>query len=544
MAIYFGRELEVHELTALIHAHRLTLLYGASGVGKTSLLLAGAGPRLGRATPAYTTIYARALEDLALAIRRSLRMLLPEAALPNDGPLVDLLAVAIRAIGQPIVIVLDQFEEFFIRLSPQFRAAFITELVALYELRELQVKLVLSLREDWLAAVHKIEQRIPEIFRTKLRVLPLTRTQAQQAIVGPLARLRVSYESALLERLLSDLTDSASGEVLPPQLQLVCTALYRRLGPGERTISLASYEQLGAARGVLQQYLDDELARLSRDDRALARGVLGELVTSQGTKAVKGLGELARGLDVGSERLLPVLELLVRARLLRVIERDDDGRSYELAHEYLIREIELAADAKQRKQAEELIRQEVENWQRFGTLLAADKLALINDLRAALRLSPAAQELLLRSALEVGDEVPYWLERVDDPAQRAAVLADKARTRVAAVRRRAAAVLGSQDVPASLDPLLALARRDSDGTVRAAAQAALPQLSTQRPALIERLQATLAETERTVRQAALETLARLPIRSLPGGLRGPVLATRLRIGTARPAWPRRPVELW
>ena len=75
-------------------------------------------------------------------------------------------------------------------------------------------------------------------------------------------------------------------------------------------------------------------------------------------------------------------------------------------------------------------------WAVFGTLLAADKLALINDSRAVLRLSPDAQELLLRSSLEIGDEVDYWLSRMADPAQRASVLADKARTRAAGVRRR------------------------------------------------------------------------------------------------------------
>ena len=176
---------------------------------------------------------------------------------------------------------------------------------------------------------------------------------------------------------------------------------------------------------MLQQYLDDELARLSRDERALARGSLAELVTSQGTKAVKKIDELALALDVKADALAPVLETLVRARLLRPLEREDGVLAYELAHEYLIREIELGADAKQRKQAEELVRQEVDNWRRFGTLLGADKLALINESRAVLRLAPEAQELLLRSAIEVGDEIPYWLDRVEGPAQRARVLADR-----------------------------------------------------------------------------------------------------------------------
>ena len=40
-AFFFGREAEKRIITANLRAARLTLVYGASGVGKTSLLLAG-----------------------------------------------------------------------------------------------------------------------------------------------------------------------------------------------------------------------------------------------------------------------------------------------------------------------------------------------------------------------------------------------------------------------------------------------------------------------------------------------------------------------
>lgn len=387
-AIYFGRERDILTLSSLIHAHRLVLLYGASGVGKTSLLLAGAAPRLAQQNQPYETIYARALEDPALAIRRAVARRIPDAALPQDGPLVDFLAAATRACGRPLVLVLDQFEEFFIRLSPQFRAAFTAELGAICDAPDLPIKVVLSLREDWLASINELERRIPEVFRNRMRVLPLSRIQASQAITAPIEQLGVSYEPALVEQLLNDLAGSANAEIMPPQLQLVCSALYRRLPIGERTITLAGYTQIGGARGVLQQYLDDELIRLSRDDRALARALLTELVTSQGTKAVRSAAELALALDTTPTTLTPVLDRLIGARLLRAIEREDGVPAYELAHEYLIREIELEADTKTRKQAEELIRQEVDNWQRYSTLLAADKLALINDVRVVLRLGP------------------------------------------------------------------------------------------------------------------------------------------------------------
>jgi hypothetical protein len=282
-AIFFGRQQETQTLSALIHAHRLVLLHGASGAGKTSLLLAGVVPRLEQAEPPYETIYIRALEDPTLVIRRVIRRRLSKADLSPDGSLTDFLYAATQAFGRTLVIILDQFEEFFIRLSKQFRAAFIAELAELYDARDVPVKVVLSLREDWLASVNEIEQRIPEVFRTRMRLSPLARDQAHQAITAPVERLGVRYEPDLVEQLLDDLVGSEDAAVMPPQLQLVCSALYDQLEADAQLISLVAYERLGGARGVLQQYLTDELTRLVREERLLAHAILEELVTSQGT---------------------------------------------------------------------------------------------------------------------------------------------------------------------------------------------------------------------------------------------------------------------
>ena len=77
-------------------------------------------------------------------------------------------------------------------------------------------------------------------------------TSAAEAITAPAARLGVGYEPDLVDCLLDDLGGGAAA-VMPPQLQLVCSALYDGLGPDERQITLAAYEGLGGARGVLQQ---------------------------------------------------------------------------------------------------------------------------------------------------------------------------------------------------------------------------------------------------------------------------------------------------
>lgn len=118
---FFGRDYEIQQLTSLVHAHRLILLYGASGTGKTSLLLAGLTPRLVHSDTPHKTVYVRALQDPAQVIRNSITRQVSDRTLPADGSLVEFLAQATSALNAPLVVILDQFEEFFIRRSPLYQ---------------------------------------------------------------------------------------------------------------------------------------------------------------------------------------------------------------------------------------------------------------------------------------------------------------------------------------------------------------------------------------------------------------------------------------
>jgi HEAT repeat protein len=531
-ALFFGRKEEIEELTALIHAHRLVLLYGASGVGKTSLLQAGVIPRLEDADPGYTVINVRALIDPADAIRADLHRRLPDAELPAaDMPLVDCLAAAVCTIDRPLIVIIDQFEEFFIRLSPEFRAAFIDDLGRLCDARDLRVKVVLSLREDYLARVSEIEERIPEIFQTKLRLLPLNREQARAAVVHPVETLGYTYAPALVERLLDDLTREG---VMPPQLQLVCGALFhhgRKIG--QRTLTLDLYKELGGAQGVLRGYLDQELRRFPPEEQTLARDLLEELVTSERTKKVETIAELATSLAVQPAKLNRIIEKLVRARLLHPVERTGKSTrmpAYELAHEYLIAEIALNPDVIARKEAEEIINQELDNYRRFGISLSLEKLLLINDVREDLRLNTDAQELILRGAIKHEVDIMYWLKRMEDPERRESVLRETVSSQSVQLRRQVVTILETLGDANSLEMLIELAVSDPHDEVRSAAQSSLRSLNKEKHKItVPQLVAIAAGPNSTKAKRALESLSYLPLQDLSPGLRAKALVTRLQL---------------
>jgi hypothetical protein len=466
-AIFFGRAAESHRLTALIHAHRLVLLYGTSGTGKTSLLLAGAVPRLAQSEPPYEVLFLRALAEPRQALQQALARRYPQLDLPPDGPLLESVARVTTNLARPLIIILDQFEEFFIRHSSQTRQVFITELAALYEGRDLPVKLVLSLREDWLAGLSELESQLPEVYRIKMRLLPFSAEQARQAITAPLAPFGIQYEAALLERLLADLSaetqDNLGGAepatVLPPQLQLVCNALYERVHKNQaQTITLADYEAIGQAQGILQRYLEGALLEYASQERTVAKTILMALVTSQGPKQWVETEQLAR--QVGSN--LTVLESVL-GRLLgqRLIRRLAFGQAYELAHDVLAPSIATWFDETGRRlqQARELLRRELTDWQESAVLLSESKFQRIGAVREELNLDQAELNFLLRAAILYDQDVPYWLSRHPDLAGQIRILLEMLHHHSALARLTAARYLASPPQPevASTQPEVASA---------------------------------------------------------------------------------------
>jgi len=257
-----------------------------------------------------------------------------------------------------------------------------------------------------------------------------------------------------------------------PHLQIICTRLYDTLAADETTITLAAYERLGRAEGVLGSYLHDVLDRLPGQGGAIARAVLKDLVGSQATSRALSRDALAARVEAQGSELDDLLARLVDARLLWREETAGDI-VYELAHEYLVEEIGGWIDPADLafKRLEELLAREVANWRVHGTLIPRDRLELLYRQRERFRgLDGETWTCILRSALHADLAVEDWarfagetgdqviLASVDDPAAR--------------IRRRAARATGQLGMADAIDPLIA-ALQDEDHTVREAAHRCL-----------------------------------------------------------------------
>ncbi len=453
--IFCGRDTESQIVTRLALSHRLLTLFGPSGAGKTSLLLAGVLPRL--AAEGYRHVYVRALDDPLPALRRAVAERAGRADEPPETALRDFLH-ALLAPEDKLVIILDQFEEFFLRVGSRRREEFLAQLAAALTNPSREVRVIFSLREDYLPHLDEARPLLPDIFGNSYRLITLERANARVAITEPAVRAGLTVEAALVDTLVGaegqgrkqagDLVEK-DGHVPPAALQIVLDRLYRQAmpaghDPGDSpppglSLTLAAYQAithkasdgagartLRGAEAILAGYVDEGLAHLARlpgADPILGEAILKVMVTSQATKAALSQAELMDGLaetglidaaDPADRRLVERTRLgLERVRLVRSFTRDDLAL-YEPAHDHLAAAIARRMDAAElgAKLAREMLRREMDNWRGSGLLIRPEILALIHEQRDSLqRLKPDELELLFRSALRAGYEVSYWFER-------------------------------------------------------------------------------------------------------------------------------------
>ena len=424
-ALFFGRNQAIGDLRQHLERGRLTILQAESGAGKTSLLRAGLSPHLlaNGHLPVYLRPYSPH-QPPALAIKRTflpnLRQQVFEGSETSQvyteltqTPLRDFLRQVTAVLGpaSTVCLLLDQFEECFTLLPDADRTAFVAELADCLDDEALNARWVLALRSEFFGDLATFRPYIRSPFENYYRLNRLRPAEALAAIIAPAGRQKIEYEPGLLDALLADMAGDG-GQVAPPQLQLVCSALYGLLrerqadNPGlPPVLTLDMYRHSGRAQGILGGHLHRVLTQtLTPPERDLARRLLIALVSSDQRRLRRTRSDLAAELAVylvAGQSLNDLLErLVVEGRLLNVDEDElTDEPAYELAHDYLLAEIQLSPEEQLRKAAGELLKQAVNAFKRHydngrPLLLGKEQFDLINSQREFLHLDADAEKLL------------------------------------------------------------------------------------------------------------------------------------------------------
>ena len=412
---FLGRGDEIDELYRRVKTNELTICFGRSGLGKTSLLLAGLFPRLRES--GYFPIYIRmgyaegstslSPQVLSQTIKAAQDNQVDIPNLNNEKTDETLWEYFHRAefwssgfkLLTP-VIVFDQFEELFtlIHQSDTRRAAFIEQLSDLIENRiprsiaktladmeeqpysfdQQPYRVVLSLREDFLPDLETLRRFIPSLAKNRMRILPMN-GQAAYKVVTQIEG-RVSNEIATdIVRFVANADQQQPLEDLtvePVLLSIFCRELNNaRIADGLTTIT----RDLLKSRSdeILNDFYDNTLAGYN-NEHDVRRFIEERLLTGSGRRNPIALEDALTD-DANIDELC--ITKLIDDRLIRRDERD--GVWLELTHDLLTdairdsRDKRRAAENQQRK-----IELEEENQRQADNLKTARRLVALLTLLA------------------------------------------------------------------------------------------------------------------------------------------------------------------
>lgn len=295
--VFFGRGREIRDLYEAVtqpDAAPIGLLFGATGVGKSSLLAAGLAPRL-EAT--HEVVYLR--RDGALGLAGTLNRAFGEQ---GDWRARE------QATGKPLVVILDQAEEAWTRPRAGGKeldelAAALTALFALREKRP-RGRLILGFRKEWLAEMLRLVDGhgLP---RFRVEVPHLDQDAVAEAVAGPTGteRLRQHYrleiEPELPDLIADDLLED-SGAAIAPALQILLTKMWTlasQESPGAPRFTVELYRRLKREGILLDDFVGEQLDGLRAwrpelVDSGLVLDLLGHHTTALGTAQTRSRTEV------------------------------------------------------------------------------------------------------------------------------------------------------------------------------------------------------------------------------------------------------------
>lgn len=358
---FYGRDADCEILVDKLLANRLTLLFAASGVGKSSLLNAAVLPRLKDPLGEnLSVVYHNDWVQKPLALlHTAIREAVPAAKeAPADHTLAELLSFCTLFTRHPFVVVLDQFEEFFrYQRGKDDFDLIIQQITALVINPDIPVSIVISMREDFALELNAFKPKLPILlFENFYRLERMKQAAARDAIVRPAELFGYSYEPALLERLIHDLSSHSRQQIRlphlsntkddeyvePAYLQIVCSYLWElNKNDPERCIRLASYKKSGGSNGIVQRFLDDVQESFSIAEKGLASKAFDYLVAQGGVKMAYPAHVLAKILNVEEAKLTRVLDKLANEKIRILRSQPREGVIwYELYHDMFSPSIE------------------------------------------------------------------------------------------------------------------------------------------------------------------------------------------------------------
>ena len=362
--LFFGRDKLIARLFDAVNRSSLSLVLGASGSGKSSVVRSGLIPELARSLESHAfydfifTPYQDPFDSLYRCLlngEKDYSFSKAEAAIALEGQ-IDTLPKTISKLkkdNERWLIFVDQFEEIFtVCDDSDKRQNFISSVVRLAKSRNNLVTVVLAMRSDFLEQLSFYPYLGNIVNKNNIHlVTEMYPDELRQAIEQPAAKHGVVFEEGLVKQIIQEV-EGQKGYL--PLLQHTLNLLWeseRRTLEGDRTLKKKSYAALGGVRGALQQQVDNIYNNLEESEKVSTRQIFLKLLsiveTDFGSKAVS---RRAYRNEFSGELIERNLNRLVEEKLLvsgtehpalnglDLVNGDDlrESATVEVAHEILL----------------------------------------------------------------------------------------------------------------------------------------------------------------------------------------------------------------
>ncbi|MEP7107388.1 MAG: AAA family ATPase [Ferruginibacter sp.] len=373
--IFFGRDDEINALYEMVFQSPILLIYGASGTGKTSLIQCGLASKFQshdwlalpiRRGSNINTAFEKALADAGGSSSAEDDMdwlddVMDEKEVATTIQQLTPLAQSLKSIYiksfRPVYLIFDQFEELFILGSKAEQQQFIETVQGILQIEQ-PVKMIFSIREEYLGHLSEFERAVPQLLRKKLRVEPMNLDKVKQVIAGA-----TSYENSNVHLKRDEANLIAEGifnkikskertlTIQLPYLQVFLDKFYLEITKDETRqaeafFTMQALNKIGDIGDVLRNFLEEQVTGIAKK---LGQGfpgisvetiwnILSPFATLEGTKepiAKENLHERLPAL-VSSVMIDATVEAFISSRILRY---NEDTDLYEIAHDSLAKRI-------------------------------------------------------------------------------------------------------------------------------------------------------------------------------------------------------------
>lgn len=445
--LFFGRESMIHRLSHSLTRQPWAVLYGRSGVGKSSILRAGLQSEI--CLPGDLWIEQIDWTSPTRSLISRLSSLATDVSLSSPVRLASQVVAQIRG---RLFLVFDQMEELFRVTDPAERSRFVAGLYSLMTGIDdswsdwgNRVRLVFCLQEESLAEFSSLEANLPGLLTSLHRLRPFIPDEAWDAFVGPCRLQGVAVENELAECLIEDLGRDV---VCPTQLSICAERLWREFAGSSRdicsdaapsqeaTMRRSHYWRVGGAGEILQTPVLETLEAAclathrgsgERTYQALALRDSGSGVGRLRRECMQLLQGFCRSksradLDwrelccLTPNSLAP--ELMVSAGLIQLRRSGiglDDSPESRLALDVVYQEVSqwIERELLSNQYSQQLLQTEVDNWTNHHSLLSRERFFMVERQRQELSFTSCERRLMLRAAACYSAPMDEWLESDD-----------------------------------------------------------------------------------------------------------------------------------